>query len=99
MLFFDLMIVSLVVGAGYSIMAISYSLIFASIRLLHFAQGDFLMLGGYMALTFVSTVSDNIFVVLALTMITLSVFGGLLERFSYRKIPYDVQVSRIIATL
>ncbi|HWQ40773.1 MAG TPA: branched-chain amino acid ABC transporter permease [Desulfosporosinus sp.] len=95
----DQVIVGLVVGASYALLAIGYSLIFASMRLLHFAQGDFLMIGGFISLSIVSSVTANPFLVIFLVMTSLALLGYLIERLCYKRIPDHMHAARIIATL
>ncbi len=95
----DLIVSGLVIGAAYSLLALGYSLIFASMRLLHLAQGDFLMLGGFVALSLVTAGVGNVFLAIIGVMAILACLGFLLERFAYKKIPYQLYAPRIIATL
>jgi len=96
---FDLLIVGLAVGSAYALLAIGYSLIFASMRLLHFAQGDFMMLGAFIALSVVTGITSNALLTIIIAMILVALLGGLVERFCYRKIPYHLHAPRIVATL
>ncbi|MDN5343984.1 MAG: branched-chain amino acid transport system permease protein [Clostridia bacterium] len=98
-MFIDQIISGLVAGSAYSLLAIGYSLIFASMRLLHFAQGDFLMLGGFIALSLVTAGIGNSFINVILVMVVFVFVGHLVERFCYRRIPYHMHSPRIIATL
>jgi branched-chain amino acid transport system permease protein len=68
-------------------------------RLLHFAQGDLLMFGGFIALSLIGTGVDNLFLVLPLVFIVMAAFGALIERSSYSLIPQQRMAPLIICTL
>ena len=67
--------------------------------LVHFAQGDLLMVGGFVAITLINSGVTNLFAVLPIVFIVLAVLGGAILHISYRHIPQSRGVTRIIATL
>jgi len=93
------LLAGLSVGCIYALVALGYSLIFASIRLLHFAQGDLLMIGGFFALTMVLTFKLGLYTGIIAVMIIAGVLGFLIERFAYRPIPQRMIAARIMSTL
>jgi branched-chain amino acid transport system permease protein len=93
------LLAGLSVGCIYALVALGYSLIFASIRLLHFAQGDLLMIGGFFALTMVLTFKLGLYTGIIAVMMIAGVLGFLIERFAYRPIPQRMIAARIMSTL
>ena len=93
------LLAGLSVGCIYALVALGYSLIFASIRLLHFAQGDLLMIGGFFALTMVLTFKLGLYTGIIAVMIIAGALGFLIERFAYRPIPQRMIAARIMSTL
>jgi branched-chain amino acid transport system permease protein len=96
---FTVITVGITVGLIYGLVAIGYSLIWQSMRLLHFAQGDLLMFGGFVALSLIGAGIGNPFVVLPLVFIIMAALGALIERSSYSLIPQQRAAPRIICTL
>ncbi len=96
---FDQILAGLIAGSVYSLMAIGYSLVFASTRLLHFAQGDLLMLGGFVGLSLVGVLGRNPLAVMLGVLVVVASFGFVLERFAYRPIPVRLTSVRIISTI
>jgi len=86
-------------GCIYALVALGYSLIFASIRLLHFAQGDLLMIGGFFALTMVLTFKLGLYTGIIAVMLIVGMVGFFIERFAYRPIPQRMIGARIMSTL
>jgi len=54
-------IIGVITGLIYGLVAIGYSLIWQSMSLLHFAQGGLLMLGGFLGITLISVNINNLF--------------------------------------
>ena len=75
-----LIIGALMIGSVYAVMGMSYSLIYKATGLMNLAQGDFLMLGAYIGLTFYQTLGLNIVVSFILTFIVMFVIGYLVQR-------------------
>lgn len=92
-------IIGITFGLIYGLVAIGYSLIWQSMGLVHFAQGDLLMLGGFVAITLIGGGVTNLFAVLPIVFVVLAVLGGVILHLSYRHIPQSQGVTRIIATL
>lgn len=95
----QVLIIGITFGLIYGLVAIGYSLIWQSMGLVHFAQGDLLMVGGFVAITLINSGVTNLFAVLPIVFIVLAVLGGAFLHISYRHIPQSRGVTRIIATL
>lgn len=93
------LIAALSLGCIYALVALGYSLVFASIRLLDFARGDLVMLGGFIALAAVSTLDLGLLPLLLIVMLAVGLVGFVVERFIYRKIPQKMLSPRIMCTL
>lgn len=76
-----LIIGALMIGAVYSVLGMSYSLIYKATGLMNLAQGDFLMLGAYVGLTFVKTLKLSIVPSFILTFIVMFIIGYITERY------------------
>jgi branched-chain amino acid transport system permease protein len=92
-------IIGVTVGLIYGLVAIGYSLIWQSMGLVHFAQGDLLMVGGFLAITLISMNIANMFAVLLIVFVMMALIGLIIQRSSYYFIPQSKHTTRIIATL
>lgn len=92
-------LLGLTIGAIYALLAVGFSLIFETVKLLHFAQGDLLMIGGFVALSFIDVFGINPLIVALGTMLIVGFFGAFLERFVYHPVPEHLVAVRIMATL
>lgn len=76
-----LIIGALMIGSVYAVMGMSYSLIYKATGLMNLAQGDFLMLGAFIGLTFYDTLGLNIVVSFILTFVVMFVLGYVVQRY------------------
>lgn len=80
----QLLVAGLTVGSTYALVALGIHIILRATRAINFAQGDFVVLGGLFALSFVQVLHVNIWVALVGSTILGFVLGGLYERFILR---------------
>ena len=96
----QLILVGLATGAIYALIALGYSVIFSTTRILNFAQGEFLMIGALLGFTLYASLGLPLLVAIAIVLAAMAVVGLVSERL----IMLPVQRSRsryawIIATL
>ncbi|MGE5604515.1 MAG: branched-chain amino acid ABC transporter permease [Bacteroidota bacterium] len=92
-------LLGLTIGAIYALIAVGFSLIFETVKLLHFAQGDLLMIGGFIALSLIAVFGFNPIVVGIGTMLALGLFAAFLQRIVYNSVPAHLVPVRIMSTL
>jgi branched-chain amino acid transport system permease protein len=74
------------IGGIYGLLALGYSLIYRASGLMTFVQGDFLMLGAFLGLTFYKFLNLPFWLALILTAVCLFIIGLLTEKFIIRKL-------------
>ena len=79
----QLIVSSIAVGIIYGLIAMGMVLIFRAVGIMNFAQGDFLMFGGYFAYTFNQIMGLNIVLSLVLASLCMGVIGVVFMRTSY----------------
>lgn len=77
----DILLQGLLLGGLYALFALGQSLMFGVMRLTNTAQGDFIILGGFFAISLVAATGLSIGVALLLIAPAAFVFGYLLQRF------------------
>src|SRR5438093_7649144 len=96
----QLVLVGLATGAIYALIALGYSVIFSTTRILNFAQGEFLMIGALLGFTFYASLGLPLVIAVALVLLAMAVVGLISERLIM--LPVQRSGSRyawIIATL
>ncbi|HYF83832.1 MAG TPA: branched-chain amino acid ABC transporter permease [Clostridia bacterium] len=80
----QLIIGSLMIGSVYGLLALGYSLIYKASGQMTFVQGELLMLGAFLGLTFYGIMGLPFLVALLLTVVIMFIFGMLIEKFLIR---------------
>ena len=84
-------------GSIYAVVAIGFNLIYSATGVLNFAQGEFVMLGGMVAVTLAHYVPVPVAVVGAVTVVAL--VGCLLEWSLFRRLPNHSVLHLVIVTI
>ena len=74
-MFLQLLISGLAIGCVYSLVALGFVLVASAANVLNFAHGEWVMLGGYLGVTFSVTLKLNLAVSLVLTALCMIVVG------------------------
>ncbi len=80
----SLIIGSLMIGSVYGMLALGYSLIYSASGLMTFCQGQFLMLGAYLGLTFYKYLGLPFVIAFLLTVLVMFALGLVVEKFLIR---------------
>ncbi|MCL5959893.1 MAG: branched-chain amino acid ABC transporter permease [Chloroflexi bacterium] len=97
--YLQLVFAGLTMGSIYALVALGYHVILAATRVINFAQGDQVVLGGLVALTLLTTLQMPIWVVLLGTVLVGIALGFCYERLVFRPTYKIGEVATIIATI
>jgi branched-chain amino acid transport system permease protein len=87
-------------GAVYALIALGYTMVYGTIRLINFAHGDIFMLGGYIGFLLVTSISGlPLVIMMPLAMLLTALVGVLIERVAYRRLRNAQRMSLIITAL
>lgn len=87
------------IGCVYALIALGFVLIYKATEMVNFAQGELMMLGGFVALTLVGFAELPWWVGLAGTVLIMCLFGMALDRFVLRPVLGQPQFAVITATI
>jgi len=87
----------LTVGSVYAVVAIGFNLIYSATGVLNFAQGEFVMLGGMVAITLLHFMPLPLAVLMAILVVALG--GALLEIVLFRRLRSQAVLPMIIITI
>lgn len=74
-----LIIGGLMIGCVYGVLGMGYSLVYKATGLMNLAQGDFLMFGAFIGLTFYKTLQLPYFLAIILTFVVMFALGWLIQ--------------------
>lgn len=96
---FQLLVAGLTVGSGYALVALGIHIILRATRIVNFAQGEFTIVGGLLALTCVQVFHANSWFALAGATLAGFVLGLFFERLVLRPAARSGEIALTIATL
>ena len=84
MSFLSYLINGISLGSVYAIIALGYTMVYGIAKMLNFAHGDVIMVGGYAAHTMMLSYSANPFVAVLVAIVVCTVLGITIEAIAYR---------------
>lgn len=71
-------------GSVYALIALGYTMVYGIAKMLNFAHGDIIMVGGYTVFVTFSQMGMNPFVSLLISVVVCTVLGVVIERLAYK---------------
>lgn len=71
-------------GSVYAIIALGYTMVYGIAKMLNFAHGDVIMVGGYVLFSMIYTNGINPFVALLISMVFCTILGIVIEKVAYK---------------
>jgi branched-chain amino acid transport system permease protein len=87
------------VGCIYGLIALGFVLIYKATEVVNFAQGELMMLGAFLAYTFIGLLGLNYWLGFILAVMSMAVLGAITERLVVRPILGYPQFSIVMATI
>src|ERR1700678_3333027 len=84
--FFNILLVGILLGGIYGIVAIGLNLVFGTVRLVNFAQGEFVMLGMYGAYLLYTALGINPYASVLIIAPVMFIFGMALQRVVFSRL-------------
>jgi branched-chain amino acid transport system permease protein len=95
----QLVVAGLTVGSGYALVALGIHIILRATRVVNFAQGEFVVLGGLISYAVVTTLHANVWVALPVSTAAGFVLGLAFERFLLRPAARSGELTVTIVTI
>lgn len=86
-------------GSLFALLAISFAIVYGTLRLLNFATGSIYMVGAFFGWMMVQYVAPNIFLALAAGALAGFGVGFILERFAFRALRGVARIASLICTI
>ena len=85
-MFFDVLLVGIMVGAIYTLVTIGYSMVYSILKLMNFAHGDVYIFGTFVCYTFLGTYGMNPLLAILIASILGGLLAALVEVVAYRRL-------------
>ena len=82
--FIKYLITGISLGSVYAIIALGYTMVYGIAKMLNFAHGDVIMVGGYMTFIFMNSMGMPAIVAVIGAMVVCTVLGMVIERVAYK---------------
>ena len=82
--FFTYVFNGISLGSVYAIIALGYTMVYGIAKMLNFAHGDVIMVGGYVLFSMIYTNGMNPFIALLISMIFCTILGIVIEKVAYK---------------
>jgi branched-chain amino acid transport system permease protein len=84
MSFISYLIKGISLGSVYSIIALGYTMVYGIAKMLNFAHGDVIMVGGYVIFTVMSTMGLSPWIAVMISILFCTILGITIERVAYK---------------
>lgn len=99
MTFLSYLINGLSLGSVYAIIALGYTMVYGIAKMLNFAHGDIIMIGGYMSYIAFNSFGLNPWLSLIFSMAVCTLLGVTIERLAYRPLRSAASLAVLITAI
>jgi branched-chain amino acid transport system permease protein len=89
----------LAMGSIYALVAVGFVLIYKATEVINFAQGEFMMIGAFIAFTCINFFHIPFLIAIVITLAFMFVFGYVLERVVIRPLVGEAAIAIVLATI
>ena len=97
--FLSYLISGISLGSVYAIIALGYTMVYGIAKMLNFAHGDIIMIGGYVSFVAVSSLGLNPWIAMVVAMVVCTLLGVLIERFAYKPLRQATSLAVLITAI
>jgi branched-chain amino acid transport system permease protein len=99
MSFLSYLINGISLGSIYALIALGYTMVYGIAKMLNFAHGDVIMIGGFVAYTVMSTWGMNPWLGIAAAIVVCTLLGMLIERVAYKPLRQATSLAVLITAI
>lgn len=98
-LFMQQMVNGIALGSIYALIALGYTMVYGTIRLINFAHGEIYMMGAFLGYYLITQLEINVFLAMGISMVTTAILGVLVERIAYKPLRHSSRVAALITAI
>lgn len=99
MAFLDNLINGISLGSIYAVIALGYTLVYGIAKMLNFAHGDVIMVGGYVIFTAMTSMKLNPYLAVLLAICACTVLGIVIEKVAYKPLRQATSLAVLITAI
>jgi branched-chain amino acid transport system permease protein len=97
--FLSYLISGISLGSIYAIIALGYTMVYGIAKMLNFAHGDVIMVGGYVSLLAMSELGAPVWLAVLTSMVVCTALGVLIEGLAYRPLRQATSLAVLITAI
>ena len=97
--FIQFLVGGISLGSIYGLIALGYTMVYGIAKMLNFAHGDVIMVGGFTAFTIVSTMGKSPLVAIIVSIIVCTLLGVIIEKIAYKPLRNASSLSVLITAI
>ena len=97
--FLSYLISGISLGSVYAIIALGYTMVYGIAKMLNFAHGDVIMIGGYMSFCATSYLGLPVWLALILAMVVCTILGIIIEGLAYKPLRQATSLAVLITAI
>ncbi|TLQ41565.1 branched-chain amino acid ABC transporter permease [Ruoffia tabacinasalis] len=98
-LFLQQLVNGVALGSIYALMALGYTMVYGTIKLINFAHADLFMMGAFVGYYLVTVLEMNLFLAMLIAMIFCAILGVVIERVAYKPLRNSTRVASLITAI
>ena len=99
MAFLDNLINGISLGSIYAVIALGYTLVYGIAKMLNFAHGDVIMVGGYVIFTAMTSMKLNAYLSVLIAVVACTVLGITIEKVAYKPLRQATSLAVLITAI
>ena len=99
MSFISFLISGISLGSIYALIALGYTMVYGIAKMLNFAHGDVIMVGGFVVFTSMTTMGQPVWFSILLGMVVCTVLGVVIEKIAYKPLRNASSLSVLITAI
>lgn len=98
-LFLQQLVNGIALGSIYALVALGYTMVYGTIKLINFAHGDIYMMGAFFGYFLVNNLGINVYLSMILALIFCGILGILIERIAYKPLRNATRIAALITAI
>lgn len=98
-LFMQQLVNGIALGSIYALVALGYTMVYGTIRLINFAHGDIFMMGAFFGFFLVNNLGINVYLAMLLSLVFCAALGALIEKIAYKPLRNSTRVAALITAI
>ncbi len=98
-MFLNNLINGISLGSIYAVIALGYTMVYGIAKMLNFAHGDVIMVGGYMAFTAMTSLALPVWASVLLSIVVCTILGITIEKIAYKPLRNATSLAVLITAI